>query len=250
MCRKNAPEFGLIAPPRQVQAPRMAKKKDDLATRAVAINEILARIYPDAKCSLKFRSPYQLLVATILSAQCTDERVNMVTPALFKKYPDAGSLAAAVQEELEQDIKSTGFFRNKSKSLRGMASGVVEKFGGKIPRTMEELRELPGVGRKTANVVLGNCFDTPGITVDTHVQRVTRRLGLTKNEDPDKIEQDLNAVVPQPEWTHFSHRIILHGRATCQARRPLCETCPVAQHCAYFQKFRTPEKIREAENSR
>jgi endonuclease III len=221
-------------------------KKEQLAARARAINDILARVYPGAKCSLNFKSPFHLLVATILSAQCTDERVNMVTPGLFKKYPNPKALAAAEQEELEQDIKSTGFFRNKSKSLRGMAQGVVEKFGGKVPSTMEELRELPGVGRKTANVVLGNCFDTPGITVDTHVQRVTRRLGLTGNEDPEKIEQDLNAVVPQPEWTHFSHRIILHGRAICQARRPLCEECPVAAYCDYFAKFRSPEQRRAA----
>ena len=225
-------------------------RKDDVAARAVKINETLARVYPDAKCSLNFRNPYQLLVATILSAQCTDERVNMVTPALFKKYPDPKSLAAAFQEELEEDVRTTGFFRNKAKSLRGMAQGVVEKYKGKIPGTMEELRELPGVGRKTANVVLGNCFGVPGITVDTHVQRVTRRLGLTKSEDPDQIEQDLNKVVPQPEWTHFSHRIILHGRAICQARRPLCEKCPVAEYCAYFAKFRSPEKIRQAEAKR
>jgi endonuclease III len=212
----------------------MAGKKD----KAIAINEILRRTYPDAKCSLRFRNPYQLLVATILSAQCTDERVNMVTPALFRRHPDAKSMAAAEPAELEDLIKSTGFFRNKTKSLMGMSQAVVERYGGKIPRTMEELKELPGVGRKTANVVLGNCFDVPGITVDTHVQRVTRRLGLTRNEDPEKIEQDLMKVLPPEEWTPFSHRIIQHGRTICQARKPLCEKCPVSAHCRYFKTVR------------
>lgn len=221
----------------------MARKSGTaLKERAQKINDILKRIYPAARCSLNFKDPYQLLVSTILSAQCTDERVNMVTPALFKKYPGPAQLAKASQEELEEDIKSTGFFRNKSKSLRGMAAGLVEKYGGKVPKTMEELRELPGVGRKTANVVLGNSFGIPGIVVDTHVSRVTQRLGLTKNEDPDKIEQDLMQLLPPEEWTDFCHRIIYHGRAICQARRPLCEECPVAAYCDYFASFRKGAK--------
>lgn len=203
--------------------------------RAQRINETLARAYPDAKCALNFRSPFELLVATILSAQCTDERVNMVTPALFKRYPDAKAMAGASQEELEEMVRTTGFFRNKAKSLRGMAAALVEKYGGKVPRTMEELRPLPGVGRKTANVVLGNCFDVPGLTVDTHMSRVNQRLGLTKNTDPEKIERDLMELIPQPEWTLYSHRVILHGRQICVARKPRCEVCPVRDDCDYYK---------------
>lgn len=204
--------------------------------RTARINAILAETYPDAKCALDFRTPFELLVATILSAQCTDERVNKVTPALFAEYPDAATMAVALPEHIEELIRSTGFFRNKTKSLLGMASAVVERFGGEIPSTMEDLRELPGVGRKTANVVLGNCFDVPGMPVDTHMIRVNNRLGLTKNTDPEKIERDLMDIVPEREWTMYSHRIILHGRAICVARKPKCSICPVAELCVYFKK--------------
>ena len=198
--------------------------------------EIIRRLrveHPDAHCALDHRNAYELLVATILSAQCTDERVNMVTPALFAKYPDARALAQADQAELEELIRSTGFFRNKAKSLLGMARGVVERHGGEVPNTMDTLHELPGVGRKTANVVLGNAFGIDeGVVVDTHVRRVSQRLGLTTNEDPEKIEQDLMQLVPREDWTDFSHLLIFHGRRICVARKPkhdqcsLCELCP------------------------
>lgn len=200
---------------------------------------ILKRTYSDARCSLDFKSPLQLIVATILSAQCTDERVNIVTKALFKKYPTAKDYAGAEQEALEKDIQSTGFFRNKAKSLRGMAAALVERHGGKVPRTMEELTQLPGVGRKTANVVLGNAFgQNAGVTVDTHVTRVSNRLGLTKHAiDAVKIEQDLIKVVPREDWTMFSHLLIAHGRAICQSRKPKCDQCPLLPHCPAGEKF-------------
>jgi endonuclease III len=211
-------------------------KQDDRKKRAAAINRLLAKEYPEAKCSLNFASPFQLLVATILSAQCTDERVNMVTPALFKKYPSPRSLAAAPLNEIEEAIRTTGFFHNKAKSLKGMAEGLVARHHGQVPARIEDLTELPGVGRKTANVVLGNCFDTPGITVDTHVSRVSQRLGLARSDVQDKIEQDLMEVIPRKDWTHFSHRIIYHGRRLCQARKPLCEQCPLSRYCDYFRQ--------------
>ena len=199
---------------------------------------ILKRTYPDAKCSLDFKTPLQLLVATILSAQCTDERVNIVTKDLFKKYPTAAAYAAAPQEALEKDIQSTGFFRNKAKSLRGMAAALVERHKGKVPETMDELTELAGVGRKTANVVLGNAFNqNVGVTVDTHVQRLSRRLGLTAETDPEKIERDLIPLVPQEDWTLWSHLLIHHGRAICQARKPKCPECPLLPHCPAGQKL-------------
>jgi len=200
---------------------------------------ILKRTYPDAKCSLDFKTPLQLLVATILSAQCTDERVNIVTKDLFKKYPTAAAYAAAPQEALEKDIQSTGFFRNKAKSLRGMAAALVERHKGKVPETMDELTDLAGVGRKTANVVLGNAYGKKvGVTVDTLVTRVSNRLGLTKHAvDAVKIEQDLMRVVPQEDWTIFSHLLIHHGRAICQARKPKCDQCPLLPHCPAGQKF-------------
>src|SRR5687768_12714 len=192
--------------------------------RVDAVLPILKRTYPHAKCSLDFRTPLQLIVATILSAQCTDERVNIVTKDLFRKYKSAEDYAKAPQEELERDIQSTGFYRNKAKSLRGMAAALVERHGGRVPRTMEELTDLAGVGRKTANVVLGNAYDTNvGITVDTHVTRVSNRLGLTDHlVDAVKIEQDLMKIVPQDQWTMWSHLLIHHGRAICQARKPKC----------------------------
>lgn len=200
---------------------------------------ILKATYPQAKCSLDFKDPLQLIVATILSAQCTDERVNIVTKELFRKYPTAKDYAAVPQERLEKEIQSTGFFRNKAKSLRGMAAALVERHGGKVPQTMDELTQLPGVGRKTANVVLGNAFGkSVGVTVDTHVTRVSNRLGLTKHAvDAVKIEQDLMKVVPQEQWTLWSHLLIHHGRAICQARKPKCDQCPLLPHCPAGQRF-------------
>ena len=192
----------------------------------------LAREFPDAHCALDHQTPLQLLMATILSAQCTDVRVNLVTPALFAKYPDAAALAAANPKILEQDIRSTGFYRNKAKSLLGMARALLERHGGQVPETMEELVTLPGVGRKTANVVLGNAFGkNEGVVVDTHVQRISGLLGLTKEKTPEKIERDLMALVPRPKWTIFSHYLILHGRKTCIARRPKCGECRINDLC-------------------
>lgn len=216
------------------------ESKKNRRERAQRINEILGTVYPGAECALHFRNAFELLAATILSAQCTDERVNMVTPALFDRFPDAPTMAEASLADLEELVKTTGFFRNKSKSLKGMAEALVRDFGGEVPKTMEELRTLPGVGRKTANVVLGNCFGVPGLTVDTHMTRVNLRLGLTKNSDPEKIERDLMDLIPQPEWTLYSHRIISHGRQVCVARKPRCEICPVTELCVYYQKVVKP----------
>ena len=199
--------------------------------RANAIAAKLALLYPDAKCALDFKTPLQLLVATILSAQCTDVRVNMVTPALFKKYPHAKDYAQSKTEELEKLIQSTGFFRNKAKNIQGAGKRIVEEFHGEVPDNMEDLLTLPGVARKTANVVLGNAFDTPGITVDTHMMRLSQRLGLTKQSEPVKIEMDLNALIPQKDWTMFSHRIIHHGRQICHARKPKCSQCELFDLC-------------------
>ena len=212
-----------------------APKKKRLAPpseRAPAIYATLQQAYPDAKCALDHRNAYELIVATILSAQCTDKRVNMVTPALFERYPDARAMSVADPEILQEMIKSTGFFRNKTKSLLGMANAVVEQHGGDVPRTMAELVKLPGVGRKTANVVLGNAFGIDeGVVVDTHVSRLSNRLGLTRESDPVKIEQDLMALYPKQQWTMLSHLLISHGREICDARKPLCERCVVTQLC-------------------
>jgi endonuclease-3 len=207
--------------------------------RVAAILPILRKTYPAARCSLNYRNPLELLVATILSAQCTDERVNLVTKDLFKKYRTARAYAAAPQEQLERDIQSTGFFRNKSRSLRGMGQALVVSHGGKVPDSMEALTALPGVGRKTANVVLGNAFDqNVGIVVDTHVTRVSNRLGLTSHAvDAVKIERDLMQIVPQEEWTLWSHLLIHHGRQICQARKPQCTRCPLLAHCPAGPKF-------------
>jgi endonuclease-3 len=199
--------------------------------RVRAVIEQLQELYPDAKCALDFRTPLELLVATILSAQCTDERVNKVTPALFATYPDAAAFAAADPAALEKAIHSTGFFRNKAKSIREASADIVAKHGGQVPRTLEALTALRGVGRKTANVVLGNAYDIPGVVVDTHVTRLSHRLGLTNETDPVKIEFALMPLVPRELWTLFSHWLILHGRAVCNARKPLCSRCPLAPHC-------------------
>ncbi|MCX7019295.1 MAG: endonuclease III [bacterium] len=209
----------------------------DLKKRGAKINAILAREYPEAACSLNYAEPYQLLVATILAAQCTDERVNMVTPAFFAEFPDANALAGAAASRVEELIKCTGFFRNKAKSLLGMAQTLVGDFGGKTPRTMEQLLRLRGVGRKTANVILGNCCGVPGIIVDTHCQRLSKRLGLAAAETPEKIELELMEVIPRKEWTLFSHRLVFHGRRVCRARKPCCEKCAVSALCDYFRQF-------------
>jgi endonuclease-3 len=198
------------------------------------MGRILADTYPEAHCELDFRTPLQLLVATILSAQCTDARVNMVTPAVFAAYPTAADLAAADRADLEAMIASTGFFRAKAASLQGMAARLVEAYGGEVPHRMKDLVTLPGVGRKTANVVLGNAFDTPGITVDTHFGRLARRFGWTEQEDPDKVEAEVGALFPRSEWTMLSHRMIWHGRRMCHARKPACGVCPLAQLCPSF----------------
>lgn len=202
-----------------------------LVRRARAVDRILQQTYPDAHCELDFRDPYELLVATILSAQCTDERVNQVTPALFARYPDPVALAAADRHELEEIIRPTGFFRNKASSLQGMAAMVCQKYKGQIPRPMSALVTLPGVGRKTAHVVRGNAFDQPGFTVDTHVQRLSHRLGWTEQLDPVRIEYALDALFARKDRTMVSHRLIFHGRRCCFARKPACAACPVARLC-------------------
>ncbi len=199
--------------------------------RVRAILRELDRLYPDAACTLDYRDPLQLLVATILSAQCTDQRVNQVTPALFERYPRARDYARADIGELEQMIRSTGFFRNKAKSIQGMARALVERHGGRVPESLAELVKLPGVGRKTANVVLGNAFGIPGITVDTHVGRVCLRLGLTDSRDAVKAERQLMEIIPRERWTGFSHQVILHGRRVCHSRKPGCPDCGLAAHC-------------------
>jgi endonuclease-3 len=205
------------------------------AERRARVAEILRRLegmYPGATCALRHQSPWQLLVATILSAQCTDKRVNEVTPGLFQKYPTPRDFAAVRPETLAHDIRSTGFFNNKAKSVVGAARKVVSEFGGEVPRSMEEMIAIPGVARKTANVVLGTAYGIPsGIVVDTHVQRIAARLDLTKNTDPVKIEQDLMKIVPQDKWILFSHEVILHGRALCQARTPKCAECALDDVC-------------------
>jgi endonuclease-3 len=222
------------APNAAAKSPAKRKKKKGAELKAHAL-EILKRLkaeYPDAHCELDFNSPLQLLIATILSAQCTDKRVNMVTPELFRVYPDAESLSAAKTEELEELIKSTGFFRNKTKSLLGMSAAVAEKHGGKVPSTMEELVHLPGVGRKTANVVLGNAFGiNEGVVVDTHVGRLAVRLGLTDETDPVKVEQVLMSLFPREDWALLSHLLIFHGRRVCIARAPRCGECVLNDIC-------------------
>lgn len=210
--------------------------------RARRIVKALARLYPDAKCALHHDNPLQLLVATILSAQCTDVRVNMVTPALFARYPDAAAFAKAAVSELENYIQSTGFFRNKTRNIMACCKQIAEKHGGQVPGTMEELVQLPGVGRKTANVILGNAFDTPGITVDTHVTRLSFRLGLTKHTQPEKIERDLMELIPKKDWTMFSHGMILHGRQVCFARKPNCTGCGLGALCPKLGVVPAPPK--------
>jgi len=202
------------------------------AERVKAILRLLDKTYPSADCELKRENPFQLLCATILSAQCTDERVNMVTPGLFARFPTPAAMGQADQTELEVIIRSTGFFRNKAKNLIGASRGLVERWGGEVPRTMNELLQLPGVARKTANVVLGTAYDiADGVVVDTHVMRLSQRLALTKEATPEKIEADLMQLVPRNQWILFSHQLIWHGRRICSARKPACDTCPLAPHC-------------------
>jgi endonuclease III len=211
---------------------KLRESAEQKQARAKEIYKRLHKAYPDAHCALNYRNPYELLVATILSAQCTDVRVNMVTPALFERYPAPDDLAGAKTEELEEMIRSTGFFRNKAKSLLGMSNAVVEQHGGQIPEEMDALVELPGVGRKTANVVLGNAFDKNiGVVVDTHVARVSGRLGLTFETDPVRIEQDLMELFPRKDWTLLSHLFIEHGRQICKAPTPKCEVCMLSDIC-------------------
>lgn len=200
--------------------------------RSLEIFALLSDLYPNATCSLNYETPVQLLVATILSAQCTDERVNKVTPELFAQFPDAVSLAGCDREHLETLIRSTGFFRNKAKNIQGACQMIITDFEGEVPRTMAQLLKLPGVARKTANVVLAHAYGIiEGITVDTHVKRLSNRWGLTKSEQPIQIEKDLMALLPQPEWENYSIRTIFHGRAVCKARKPLCEICQLAHLC-------------------
>ena len=209
----------------------MVAKKTEIANRATDVLRLLKREYPVAICELTHESAFQLLAATILSAQCTDVRVNMVTPALFDAYPTPAKLAVADLSHVEQLVRSTGFYQTKAKNLIGMASQVMSRFGGEVPREIEDLTSLPGVGRKTANVLRSVVFGLPGLPVDTHVGRLSRRIGLTKLEDPVKVEYELNAMLPPAEWGEFSLRLILHGRRVCDARKPKCEECLLEALC-------------------
>ncbi len=220
---------------------RLPKKQ-----RALEVLARLKRLYPDATCSLDYETPVQLLVATILSAQCTDERVNLVTPALFARFPDARAMAEADLSELETLVRSTGFYRNKAKNIQGACRKIVTDFGGEVPQTMAELTSLPGAARKTANVVLAHAFGiNAGVTVDTHVKRLTNRLGFTKHSDPKKIEQDLMKLIPQADWENWSIRLIYHGRAVCNARKPACDRCELADLCAAAKLSPPSEAIAE-----
>ena len=210
--------------------------KEEAAQRVKKIWPILIKTYPDTKIALRFVNPLELLIATILSAQCTDVRVNMVTQDLFKKYKSAADWAGTDLKQIEEDIRSTGFYHNKAVNIKKACTKIVEQYGGKVPGTMDELLTLPGVGRKTANCVLGDAFGVPGITCDTHVIRLSRRLGLSENTDPVKLEFDLAEIVPKKNWTAFSHLIITHGRNVCTARKPNCPECPIAKHCPSANK--------------
>ena len=216
---------------KKIAVAKIKVDKDQARRRIEKIRPILKKTYPDAAIALKFTNPLELLIATILSAQCTDVRVNIVTKDLFKKYTSAQDWAGADLKEIESDIHSTGFYRNKAVNIKGACKKIIEQFGGKVPDTMQELLQLPGVGRKTANVVLGNAFGIPGVTCDTHVIRLSRRLGLSENTAPVKLEFDLAEIIPMQDWTLFSHLLIFHGRNICQARKPNCPDCPIAKYC-------------------
>jgi endonuclease-3 len=224
-----------VPKPAPKRSARPARKKAPVAEPATIYSR-LAALYPDAHCELDYRSAWELLIATILSAQCTDKRVNMVTPQLFARYPTPEAMAAARQEDVEEIIRSTGFFRAKAKAIIGMANALVDRYGGAVPPRMEDLVSLPGVGRKTANVVLGNAFDiNTGVVVDTHVGRLALRLGLTKETDPIKVEQALMPLFPRERWTMLSHLLIWHGRRVCEARKPRCGVCTLADICPSAQ---------------
>lgn len=226
----------------------MARRKETVTAakeRALRIFELFKEIYPDATCSLDYRNPLELMVATILAAQCTDERVNKVTKTLFKKYRSPQDYVNAPREQLENDIQTCGFFRQKAKSIVSSCAAILDRFGGEVPATMEELTTLTGVGRKTANVILGQCFNTPGVIVDTHCTRVSNRLGFTREHDPVKIERELMKLWPREIWTLYSHFMVFHGRALCQARRPNCTECPVAKHCPSSATLGVPAKQRK-----
>ena len=230
--KKKAVRKKAALAPRKVKPVPGKKSLTPDPVRVATLLDLLREHYPDAKCALNFETPLQLLIATILSAQCTDERVNMTTPALFAQYPTAAALAGASQEAIEELVRSTGFFRNKAKSVREACADIVAKHGGEVPRDLDALTALRGVGRKTANVVLGNAFGIPsGIVVDTHVTRLSNRLGLTAEQDAVKIEFALQPLVPRESWVLFSHWLILHGRAVCNAKKPRCSQCPLAPHC-------------------
>jgi endonuclease III len=228
---KTAAKTAAPARPRRRRAP---ETRLGLVRRARQMNRILAETYPDAHIELDFANPYQLLIATVLSAQTTDVGVNKVTPILFARYPTPDDLAGANPEEVEAILKPTGFFRAKTKSVIGLSAAIRDQFRGEVPGKMKDLVTLPGVGRKTANVVLGNAFGVPGITVDTHVARLSRRFGWTTNDDPVKIEQDIGELIPKSEWTMMSHRLIWHGRRVCHARRPACGACVLAALCPSY----------------
>jgi endonuclease-3 len=217
--------------PKKAAKAKMKVDKAEAARRVRKIYPILEKVYPGARTALNSKNPLELLIATILSAQCTDARVNMVTKEVFKKYKSAADWAKADIKDIESDIRSTGFYRNKAISIKGVCAEVIERFNGKVPDTMEELVALPGVGRKTANVVLGNAFGVPAIACDTHVIRLSRRLGLSENSDAVKLEFDLAEIVPKKNWTMFSHLLIFHGRKYCRARRPDCENCLISKYC-------------------
>jgi len=220
----------------------MRESQKARVARAARLSAALARLYPDARISLNFQTPWQCLVATILSAQCTDERVNRITPELFRRLPDVLAIASSPLEQIEQLILPTGFFRQKARALRAAARAMRERFAGEVPNQMEELLTLPGVGRKTANVVLGHVFGQPALVVDTHVRRVARRLGLTRQDDADKVELDLQKLQPTEEWTTFSMRLILHGRRICMARGPRCPICQLRSDCPRVGITTTAEK--------
>jgi endonuclease-3 len=211
---------------------------DELRRRAKEISKILYKCYPEATCSLDYNKPLELLIATMLAAQCTDERVNIVTKELFKKYTSVHDYANADPEELEQDIRSTGFYRNKAKNIIGCCKKLIKDFDCKVPDNMENLLSLPGVGRKTANVVLGNIYGIPGVIVDTHCKRLSNRMGLTDKEEPEKIELDLMEILEKEDWISFSNCLVYHGRAVCDARKPKCGSCQVVQYCHFFNNNR------------
>ena len=208
----------------------MAEKK----VRAGAIYRILTKSYPNVRCELNYKTPFQLLVATVLSAQCTDKRVNQTTPALFKKYPNPKKMAEAEIKDIQRLVKSTGFYRAKAKNIKSLSSKITTEFDGSVPNKLEELITLPGVGRKTANVVLGHAFGIPGITVDTHFGRLSRRFGWSKSQDPVKVEFEVGDLIPRKEWTNLSQRLIWHGRRVCHSRNPACGACPLAKYCPSF----------------